>query len=159
MKSDDYYRAKLRGLCIVTETGCWLFRGYIHEAGYGYMYAHGKRWLAHRLSYTLFNGPIPPGLDICHSCDNRACIAPHHLTAADQRFNSRDMVKKGRQRSGSPPKARLRRDATHCVNGHEFTPENTHIRPNGRRRCRACHVEYVRRHNARMRATHEASEP
>lgn len=27
---------------------------------------------------------------------------------------------------------------THCVNGHEYTPENTRTTPNGRRRCRAC---------------------
>lgn len=27
---------------------------------------------------------------------------------------------------------------THCKHGHEFTPENTYIRPNGRRQCRTC---------------------
>jgi hypothetical protein len=35
---------------------------------------------------------------------------------------------------------------THCKNGHEFTPENTYIRPdNGGRQCRACNVIQVRR--------------
>lgn len=28
--------------------------------------------------------------------------------------------------------------AAYCVNGHEYTPENTFIRSNGRRSCRAC---------------------
>lgn len=28
--------------------------------------------------------------------------------------------------------------ATHCRRGHEFTPENTMVRPNGRRQCRIC---------------------
>jgi len=27
---------------------------------------------------------------------------------------------------------------THCINGHEFTPSNTHIKPDGARNCRAC---------------------
>jgi hypothetical protein len=27
---------------------------------------------------------------------------------------------------------------THCVNGHEFTPENTYVDPNGKRNCRKC---------------------
>jgi len=33
---------------------------------------------------------------------------------------------------------KLSRDITHCVNGHEFTPENTGLKPNGFRYCRAC---------------------
>lgn len=28
--------------------------------------------------------------------------------------------------------------ATHCVQGHEYTPENTYRRPEGARRCRTC---------------------
>lgn len=35
---------------------------------------------------------------------------------------------------------------THCVNGHEFTPENTYERPTGGRDCRACLAEAQRRH-------------
>lgn len=29
-------------------------------------------------------------------------------------------------------------DSTHCPHGHEFTLDNTHITPQGHRRCRAC---------------------
>jgi intein/homing endonuclease len=31
-----------------------------------------------------------------------------------------------------------RRHWTHCVHGHEFTPENTYVSPKGRRNCYAC---------------------
>lgn len=37
---------------------------------------------------------------------------------------------------------------THCSHGHEYTPENTHIKPDGSRRCRTCHREQARAHNA-----------
>lgn len=36
-------------------------------------------------------------------------------------------------------------DVTHCVKGHEFTPENTSISKEGWRRCRACHRAKVAR--------------
>jgi hypothetical protein len=39
-----------------------------------------------------------------------------------------------RERQNRAPKEKR----AYCVNGHEFTPENTFIRSNGRRSCRAC---------------------
>jgi hypothetical protein len=33
---------------------------------------------------------------------------------------------------------------THCIHGHEFTPENTIVRPNGTRQCRECRRAYDR---------------
>ncbi len=34
---------------------------------------------------------------------------------------------------------------THCKNGHEFTPENTYVRPEGWRECRECRNNYPSR--------------
>jgi hypothetical protein len=42
-----------------------------------------------------------------------------------------------------------RKAQTHCVNGHEFTTENTYVASNGTRHCRACRREYDR--SGRMR--------
>ena len=44
------------------------------------------------------------------------------------------------------------RARTHCYRGHEFTPDNTRITPQGWRRCRQCHNEKMRRLNAAKRA-------
>lgn len=34
---------------------------------------------------------------------------------------------------------------THCLRGHEFTPENTYLPPGGGRACRQCHREHEAR--------------
>lgn len=44
-----------------------------------------------------------------------------------------------RQRRRQPTPWPHNRDKTHCIHGHEFTPENTYVRPKGWRECRACH--------------------
>src|ERR1035441_8806604 len=51
-------------------------------------------------------------------------------------------------------------EKTHCGYGHEFTPENTYIRPGGRRDCRICKARRsaasAARHPARERARQRA---
>lgn len=37
-----------------------------------------------------------------------------------------------------------RRPGTHCIHGHELTPDNTYTRPNGRPLCRTCKRETLR---------------
>lgn len=34
---------------------------------------------------------------------------------------------------------------THCLRGHEYTPANTYVGPDGKRDCRACGREYWKR--------------
>ena len=121
--------------------GCWEWTGARTAPGWhGVVRTAGRKVVAHRFAWELENGPVPDGLRVLHHCDNPACVRADHLWLGTQRENMIDASAKGR----TGPQLRV---WTHCKNGHEFTPENTH-RAHGRRRCRTCHNEERRQRRA-----------
>lgn len=67
--------------------GCWIWTGVIMNKGYGRISINGKWHRAHRVSFELFVGPIPAGMDIDHRCCNRACVNPEHLRPVTNKQN------------------------------------------------------------------------
>ena len=156
--------------------GCWIWTGSIMRHGYGLIQNNGKSLTGHRVSYELFKGPVPKGLVVdhtCHdprtcdggrSCIHRRCVNPDHLEAVTKKRNSsaeRSCASKslvlGRENS-----VKRRLGVTHCVHGHEYTPENTIIQrtkrsPNGCRVCRICYAESQKRYKARTRQEERAN--
>lgn len=75
---------------------CWNWTKSCFSDGYGQISLERKNWKAHRLSWTLFNGPIPEGKYVCHKCDNKKCINPRHMFLGTHKDNMDDMRSKGR---------------------------------------------------------------
>lgn len=93
-------------IVIDPETGCHIWTGCKNcENGYGKIRFNGKMVYAHRLTYELQTGiKIPEGMDICHHCDNRACVNFEHLFLGTRKENMEDCFRKGRQSKHARPK-------------------------------------------------------
>ncbi|TMS00113.1 HNH endonuclease signature motif containing protein [Nonomuraea basaltis] len=125
--------------------GCWIWTGIVINSGYPRLgitrQNKTKQYLAHRLSYQLFVGPIPEGMQIDHLCMVRRCVNPQHLEAVTPQINVLRSPNTIASRWGH---------RTHCERGHEYTAENTYLQPRRdnpdktSRVCRTCKKAWKR---------------
>lgn len=138
---DDSYEVRDCG----HDTPCWVCRWRPNKTGYCLLTVDGVRDYAHRHAYRRFKGEIPAVLTLDHLCRNTRCMNPEHLEAVSIRTN----ILRGTSLAANNARK------THCVRGHEFTPENTRVRTKGRS-CRACDALAAKRTNEKRKAARHA---
>lgn len=79
--------------------GCWVWNGFLSHEGYGgfscCIEGSPKSYPAHRVSYMLYVGNIPEGLQVLHKCNNKRCVNPEHLYVGTHQDNMRDLREAG----------------------------------------------------------------
>lgn len=122
------------------ETPCWVWQMATKSDGYGVISVGNHRTrLAHCVYYEIYVGLVPEGKELHHRCEQPSCVNPDHLEPLTRAEHA--------QTYASAQK-------THCVNGHEYTPENTYWRKDGRgkRGCKTCRRQQMLDYYARKRA-------
>lgn len=132
-------------------TGCWEWAGPPNKKGYVSFSVRlsARNWshtTAHSAAYVFMVGPLPDGLQVDHRCENTGCVNPEHLALLTNRENT--MKSRGPEKAGQHNKVK-----THCLRGHEYTPENTYVSPSrGTRSCVTCNDAKWRRTYERKKA-------
>ena len=81
---------------------CWNWQRGCFSTGYGGFSLNGVNVGAHVVAYELANGPIDPKLCrrteavVMHSCDNKTCCNPAHLSLGTQLENNQEIEQRNR---------------------------------------------------------------
>lgn len=159
-------RAKLIAQSVRLENGCWEWTGPRWGGGgehrrYGATTYLGKTRSAHKVSYMIFKGEIPEGMEIEHICQFPLCVNPDHLQPATHFQNCRrayPWLNEGKRKCGHPVgkgyrpclaclrEKRIEQGLTvkgFCKNGHDLSKVPT-IRTGNGRRCKICWRDNLR---------------
>lgn len=132
MLENDFIRFASK--TVIQSDGCIMWTGTKQHHGYGRISIggrQGKDWMAHRLAYEHWIGPIPDNVTLDHLCQVSSCVNPTHLEPVSQSENTR---------RGHRP------DPDKCGHGlHDWTEENWYYDGKGQPYCAPCNRKRSRR--------------
>lgn len=85
---------------ISSKDGCWIWCGAKGNSGYGTFSLEGRMVGAHRVSYMLYVGEIPEGMEVDHICHNAPCVNPDHLRILTREQNNNNRTAQPRNKTG-----------------------------------------------------------
>ena len=92
---------KTREITYIVKDDCWECDSHATDLnGYPKCSVNKKREGIHRHYYRKYNGEIPEGYVVRHTCDNRLCINPKHLILGTHADNVADRVSRRRSACG-----------------------------------------------------------
>src|SRR6185369_9168336 len=81
---------RLQEKITINENGCWIYTGRLTPKGYVHVRhseEQGKMRFGHVIVWEEAYGPVPEGLELDHTCKNRACLNPDHLEPVTHAIN------------------------------------------------------------------------
>jgi len=111
------------------EGGCLVWQGARNSGGYGTVRYQGRMRVVHHVAWEQVHGPVPPGHQLHHRCERKACANVEHLKLVTPKTHVLE--------HGGTPLGRKNKAKTHCPKGHRYSPENTKVYK-GKRYCRCC---------------------
>ena len=136
IKIEDISREYLMNLIVenieINERGCWIWAQSLGTNGYGQLSVLGRCRKAHRVSQWAFNGDLDPTLEVIHSCDDKRCVKPAHLSMGTRKENARQAADRLLNSGWFISK-------NFCKRGHDQRVDTNRYSDNrGKIRCRIC---------------------
>jgi len=90
---------------------CHTWKGAITHDGYGTISLGDRSFYAHRVALALALGRDPGQSLATHQCDFPRCVRGEHLKPGTYKSNAREMVERGRWRTGPRKNSRVNPNA------------------------------------------------
>lgn len=128
---------------VIKSNQCWIW--HTRPKKYGFFSINGKVMNASRASYLLNIGLVGK-LDVCHKCNNKACVRPDHLYLGTRSQNMKDA-----SRDGLMDLVKNRyKNQLFCKRGHDYKIF-ARVKKDGRRECKECSRIRVRAYRESQR--------
>ena len=105
---------------------CWPWTAAVDTSGYGKVWTPRGPTRAPRMAFAILAGVMPNSSQhVLHSCDNRLCVNPSHLSLGTNAENMRQMAFRDRSTYGERSARAKLTEATVRIMRHQYASGST----------------------------------